>query len=77
MASIQQVSRVTKDGAMQQQGMVEKALTRARESEVVLDKGRTGSLGHTEVVLFEDFMRSLGIEMSASASKRTTAKNRT
>ena len=32
---------------MQHQGTAEKALTRARESEVVVDTGRTGGLGHT------------------------------
>ena len=102
---------MTKDEAMQHQGTAEKALTRARESDVVVDKGRTGGLGHTEVASSanlrkrarreaggpaekveiksqyemdwkrrkkenEDFMRGLGIKMSASASKRTTAENR-
>ena len=102
---------MTKDEAMQHQGTAEKALTRARESDVVVDKGRTGGLGHTEVASSgnlgkrarrraggpaeeveimsqheldrkrrkkenDDFMRSLGIEMSVSASKRTTAETR-
>ena len=102
---------MTKDGAIQHQGTAEKALTRARESEVAVDTGRTGGLGHTRVASWgnsgkrtrrgaarpdeegeimsqyeldrkrrkkenEDFMRSLGIEMGVSASKRTTADNR-
>ena len=110
-ASAQEASQVTKNGAMQKQGTGDQALTRARESEVVVDSSRTGGLGHTGVVLSgnlgkrarrgawgpaeeeeimsqyeldrlrrmkvnEDFMRSLGIEMSASVSKRTTAENR-
>ena len=105
---------MTKDGAMQHQGTAEKALTRARESEVAVDTGRTGGLGHTEVASLgnfgkrtrrgaggpdeeveimsqyeldrkrrkeenEDFIRSLGIEMSemsVSASKKTTVEKR-
>ena len=42
---------MTKDGAMQRQCTGDQALTRARESEVLVDSSRTGGLGHTEVVL--------------------------
>ena len=110
-ASAQEAPQVTKDGAMQKQdtGEQPEALTRARESEIVVDRSRTGGLGHTEVASLgnlgerarrraggpdeeveimsqykfdrkrrekenEDFM-SL-IEMSVSASKRTTVENR-
>ena len=48
-ASVQEAHHVTKDEAMQHQGTAEKALTRARESEVAVDTCRTGGLGHTEV----------------------------
>ena len=44
-ASAQEAPQVTTDGAIQHQGTAEKALTRARESEVAVDTGRTGDLG--------------------------------
>ena len=47
-ACVQAVPLVTKDGVMQQQGTAEKALKRARESEVALDRGRTGGLKNNE-----------------------------
>ena len=49
LASVQEAPHVAKDGAMQHQGTAEKALTRARESEVAVDTCRAGGLGHTEV----------------------------
>ena len=96
---------------MQRQCTGDQTLTRARESEVVVDSSRAVGVGHTVVILSgnlgkrarrgaggpaeeeeimsqyeldrlrrmkvnEDFMRSLGIEMSASISKRSTAENR-
>ena len=48
-ASVQEAPHVIKDGAMQHQGKAKKAMTRARESEIAVDTGRTGGLGHTRV----------------------------
>ena len=45
-ASVQEAPHVAKDGAMQKQGTGDQALTRARESEVVVDSSHTGCLGH-------------------------------
>ena len=45
-ASAQEAPQVTKDGAMQRQCTGDQDLTRARESEVVVDSSRTGGLGH-------------------------------
>ena len=48
---------MTKDGAIQQQGMVERVLMRAR---AVLDKGSTSGLGHTEVASSGDLGEGQG-----------------
>ena len=45
-ASAQEAPQVIKDGAMQMQDTGDQALTRARESEVVVGSTRTGGLGH-------------------------------
>ena len=51
-ASAQEAPQVTKDGAMQRQCTGDQALTRARESEVVVESSRTGGVGHTEGILW-------------------------
>ena len=56
-ASVQEAPHVTKDGTIQHQGTAEKALTRARESEVAVDTGRTGFLVHTEVALLGNLVK--------------------
>ena len=43
--------KVTRDSARQRQGPTEKDFTRTRQSDDVLDKGRAGCLGRTEVAL--------------------------
>ena len=50
-ASAQEAPQVTKDGTMQRQCTRDQDLTRARESEVVVDSSFTGGLGHTEGIL--------------------------
>ena len=52
-ASAQEAPQVSnlKDGAMQRQCTGDQDLTRARESEIVVDSSRTGGVGHTEGIL--------------------------